>query len=134
MEGFPETDHAGGMTGDKVCKYGLIRVIIGSGDGFQNLFHHTGAFHRSLGSSSDYYGCSYTSHPAVFCRAFRFAWLSSGSSQYITQSSIRSSTVVTLPCRGIVYCFPEAITPYCPSLDLMPAVPLHTALTPLASS
>lgn len=42
MEGFPETDRAGGMTGDKVCKYGLIRMIIGSGDGFQNLFHHSG--------------------------------------------------------------------------------------------
>lgn len=42
VEGFPETDRAGGMTGDKVCKYGLIRVIIGSGDGFQNLFHHSG--------------------------------------------------------------------------------------------
>ncbi|STF91376.1 Uncharacterised protein [Escherichia coli] len=41
-EGFPEPDRAGGMTGDKVCKYGLIRVIIGSGDGFQNLFHHSG--------------------------------------------------------------------------------------------
>lgn len=37
MEGFPETDRAGGMTGDKVCKYGRIKVIIGSGDGFQNL-------------------------------------------------------------------------------------------------
>lgn len=43
VEGFPETDRAGGMTGDKVCKYGLIRGIIGSGDGFQNLFHHSGA-------------------------------------------------------------------------------------------
>ena len=31
-----------GITGDKVCKYGLIRMIIGSGDGFQNLFHHSG--------------------------------------------------------------------------------------------
>ncbi len=30
------------MTGDKVCKYRLIRVIIGPGDGFQNLFHHSG--------------------------------------------------------------------------------------------
>ena len=42
MEGFPETDRAGGMIGDKVCKYGLISVIIGSGDGFQNLFQHSG--------------------------------------------------------------------------------------------
>ena len=42
VEGFPETDRTGGMTGDKVCKYRLIRVIIGPGDGFQNLFHHSG--------------------------------------------------------------------------------------------
>lgn len=42
VEGFPETLSTGRVTRDEIGKNGLIRVIIGSGDGLQDLFHHPG--------------------------------------------------------------------------------------------